>query len=293
MNGKGLSVLKLIAIDLDGTLLSENGTISEANKEAILEVQKQGDIVAISSGRALPDVERILQPTGIVCPIMTGNGAVSYYKGQEIQRFSIPTPVVEEVVAVLEKSGVHYELYTAQGIFNRLDGKELLREEIGQVAEELTGWVGEMMHHYLDHTYDLNETLSMTAHQTPDIAHLNVYKLLVLSLEDSKLNQLREAFTGREDLYLTSSGSMNLELGHPDAGKGSALRFMANYLEIPLENTVAIGDNYNDVTMFEVAGMSIAMGNAEEELKEMSTHVTKHHNEDGVAYALRTYILQK
>ncbi len=285
--------MKLIAIDLDGTLLSENGTISEANKEAILEVQKQGDVVAISSGRALPDVEAILQPTGIDCPIMTGNGAVSYYKGQEIQRFSIPTQVVEEVVAVLEKSGVHYELYTAQGIFNRLGGKELLREEIEQTTEEITGWAGEVLHHYLDHHYDLNETLSMTANETPNIAHLNVYKLLVLSLDDSKLNQLREAFTGREDLYVTSSGRMNLELGHPDAGKGSALQFMANYLDIPLESTVAIGDNYNDVTMFEVAGMSIAMGNAEEQLKEMSTHVTKHHNEDGVAYALRTYILQK
>ncbi len=293
LNRRGLSVLKLIAIDLDGTLLSENGTISEANKDAILEVQKQGDIVAISSGRSLPDVEAILRPTGIDCPIMTGNGAVSYYKGQEIQRFQIPTDVVKGVVAILEDSEVHYELYTAQGIFNGLGGRELLQKEIEQLAEGLSGWAGEMLSNYLDHKYDLNETLSMTANQTPDIAHLNVYKLLVLSLDDSKLNQLREAFTGREDLYLTSSGSMNLELGHPDAGKGSALQFMANYLDIPLENTVAIGDNYNDVTMFEIAGTSIAMGNAEEQLKEMSTHVTKHHNEDGVAHALRTFILQK
>ncbi|WP_318616594.1 Cof-type HAD-IIB family hydrolase [Sporosarcina sp. YIM B06819] len=286
-------VLKLIAIDLDGTLLSENGTISEANKEAILEVQKQGDVVAISSGRALPDVEAILQPTGIDCPIMTGNGAVTYYKGQEIQRFSLSNHVVEEVVAILEKNEVHYELYTAQGIFNRLGGKELLREEIGQLAEKVTGWAGELLHHYINHQYDLNQTLSKTANQTPDTAHLDVYKLLVLSLDEKKLSELREVLSGREDLSLTSSGRGNLELGHPDAGKGSALRFMANYLGIPLENTVAIGDNYNDLTMFEVAATSIAMDNAEEQLKELSTYVTKHHNEDGVAYALRTYVLHK
>lgn len=285
--------MKLIAIDLDGTLLSENGAISKANKEAILEVQKQGDIVAISSGRALPDVEAILQSAGIECPIMTGNGAVSYYKGQEIQRYSLPNEVVREVVEILETGGVHYELYTSKGIYNRRGGKELLQEEIGQIEEEITGWAGEVLHYYLDHHYDLNEMLSMSSTGTPEIAHLNVYKLLVLSLNTDKLNGLRQAFAGREDLSLTSSGSINLELGHPDAGKGSALQFMANYLDIPLENTVAIGDNYNDVTMFEVAGTSIAMGNAEQQLKEMSTHVTKHHNEDGVAYALRTYILQK
>ena len=288
-----MGFLKLIAIDLDGTLLSENGTVSKSNKEAILEVQQQGDIVAISSGRALPDIEKILRPTGIDCPIMTGNGAVTYYKGQEIQRFSLPSHVIEEVVTILEKSEVHYELYTSQGIFNRLGGKDLLQEEIRHAEEKFTGWAGELLHYYLDHQYDLNETLSKTVSQTPDIAHLNVYKLLVLSLDESKLNELRQAFSGREDLSLTSSGRMNLELGHPDAGKGSALQFMANYLGIPLENTIAIGDNYNDLTMFEVAGMSIAMGNAEERLKELSTHITKHHNDDGVAYALRTYVLHK
>ncbi len=285
--------MKLIAIDLDGTLLSENGTISEANKEAILEVQKQGDIVAISSGRALPDVEEILRPTGIDCPIMTGNGAVSYFKGQEIQRFSIATQVVEEVVEILEKSEVHYELYTAQGIFNRLGGKELLRNEIAQRAERVTGWAGDMFDHYLDYKYDLNKTLSISHNRVPDIAHLSVYKLLVLSFNDSKLKELKDIFTGRTDVSLTSSGWMNLEMGHPGASKGNALKFMAEHLEIPIENTVAIGDNYNDVTMFEIAGMSIAMGNAEEQLKELSTHITKHHNEDGVAYALRTYILHK
>lgn len=290
---RGLTVLKLIAIDLDGTLLSENGTISQANEEAILEVQKQGDIVAISSGRALPDVEKILQSTGIDCPIMTGNGAVSYYKGQEIQRFSLPNHVVEEIVEILEKSGVHYELYTAQGIFNRFGGKEILREEIAQRTEKVTGWAGDMFDHYLDNKYDLNETLSISHNQVPEIAHLNVYKLLVLSFNGSKLSELRETFTERADLSLTSSGWMNLEMGHPGASKGNALKFMADHLEIPLENTVAIGDNYNDLSMFETAGMGIAMGNAEEQVKELSTYITKHHNEDGVAYALRTYILHK
>ncbi|WP_203248325.1 Cof-type HAD-IIB family hydrolase [Sporosarcina beigongshangi] len=286
--------MRLIAIDLDGTLLSENGIISEANKEAILEVQKQGDIVAISSGRALPDVERILQPTGIVCPIMTGNGAVSYYKGQEIQRFSIPTGVVEEVIEVLEHSGVHYELYTANGIYNGHGGKEVLQEEILHATkQQVTGWAGEMLRHYLEKQYDLNGTLSTATSGMPNVEHLDVYKLLVLSLNEAKLAELSKVLSERIDLSLTSSGIFNLELGHPDAGKGSALRFMANHLDIPLENTVAIGDNYNDVSMFEIAGMSIAMGNAEEQLKEMSTYVTKHHNEDGVAHALRTYILQQ
>ena len=285
--------MKLIAIDLDGTLLGEDSAISQANEEAILDVQNQGDIVAISSGRALYDIEKILQPTRIECPIMTGNGAVSYYKGQEIQRFSLAKNVVEEIVRVLEKSTVHYELYTEQGKFNRPGGKDLLLERIRLLPERVTGRLAEQLNHYLNHHYDLNETLSVAPNQVPETRHLNVYKLLVLSLDENQLHELSERFAERADISLTSSGRVNIELGHPEASKGNALKFMAEHLGIPLENTVAIGDNYNDLSMFEMAGMSIAMGNAEEELKRMSTHQTKHHNEDGVAYALRTYLIHK
>ena len=66
---------------------------------------------------------------------------------------------------------------------------------------------------------------------------------------------------------------------------------MADYLGIPLEKTVAIGDNFNDLSMFDISGMSIAMGNAEEEVKKKSTFITKNQNENGVVYALRKYIL--
>lgn len=92
---------------------------------------------------------------------------------------------------------------------------------------------------------------------------------------------------------MTTSGHTKLEIAHADASKGHALQFMAGHLNIPMENTVAIGDNFNDLSMFEAAGISIAMGNAEEQVKARSTYVTKTHNENSVAHALRTYILGK
>ncbi|WP_264371405.1 HAD hydrolase family protein [Virgibacillus necropolis] len=80
-------------------------------------------------------------------------------------------------------------------------------------------------------------------------------------------------------------------MGHSQASKGNALKFLASHFGIPVEDTVAIGDNLNDISMFEIAGRCIAMENAEEIVKKQATYITKHHNDDGVAYALREYVL--
>ncbi|NGY88269.1 HAD hydrolase family protein [Bacillus megaterium] len=75
--------------------------------------------------------------------------------------------------------------------------------------------------------------------------------------------------------------------------KGNGLKVMAKYFGIPLEDTVAIGDQFNDIPMFKVAGLSIAMANAEQEVKELSDVITLTNDENGVAYAIDNYVLKK
>lgn len=282
-------LMKLIAIDLDGTLLSKDCTISQENAKAVRNVQKQGDVVAISSGRSLHDTKQILQNADIDCPIITGNGAVAFHSDKIIQNLFLPVQLVSGIMEILEGSEFYYEVYTNEGIFILKDGRDLLHKEI----ESMQDFPEEWAKHEIDIQYSQHGLLHVPHYRDIDFTHLEVYKLFVLSFDKQKLMKLRDMLRERKDISLTSSGVTKLEIGHPEASKGNALAFMANQLKIPMENTVAIGDNLNDLSMFEVAGMSIAMENAEEEVKKLSTYITKHHDDDGVAYALRKYILNK
>ncbi|MCM3023517.1 Cof-type HAD-IIB family hydrolase [Heyndrickxia ginsengihumi] len=283
--------LKLVAIDLDGTLLSEDGTISAKNRQAILAVQKQGNIVAICSGRSFHDTQTILLNAGIDCPFITGNGAIAYDSNAVLQKLMIPEHVITELLQLLEAKGYYYELYTNEGVYILSKGKERLGEEIRLLKEKdlnfPSEWATKEMEiqfqqhhlHYFDHFQDLH------------IADLEIYKIFVLSFNRESLQYLQELLGKRQDVSLTSSGVTKLEIAHTKVSKGNALTHLANHLHIPLKDTIAIGDNLNDLSMFSVAGMSIAMGNAEDEVKQQSTYTTKNYDEDGVAYALQKYVL--
>ncbi|WP_408008142.1 Cof-type HAD-IIB family hydrolase [Pseudalkalibacillus sp. A8] len=283
--------MKLIAIDLDGTLLSKDGSISQENKNAIHEVQKKGDIIVISSGRSFHDTKYILQKAGIACPFITGNGAISFHTERFIQNLSLPVSVISEMIAILEERNVYYEIYTKNGILIQKKGRDLLNKEIEMMQEQSACFPVKWAKSEVDIQYNQHGLIYVDQYQDMEFSQLEVYKLFVLSFDKSKLIELRELLTGRDNISITTSGIAKLEIGHPKTSKGKALAFMADYLGIPLEKTVTIGDNLNDLPMFDIAGMSIAMGNAAEEVKKQSTYITTHHNENGVAHALQKHIL--
>ncbi|MBB2480045.1 HAD family phosphatase [Bacillus sp. APMAM] len=284
--------MKLIAIDLDGTLLSENGTISSTNAVAIRDVQQQGDIITICSGRSLHDTQAIIENAGIDCPIITGNGAIAYHGKEIIRKLIIPEEVIMELIPLLESEGFYFELYTNQGIHLLTKGKEQLDEEIRLLTEKDASFPFEWANKERDIQFQQFGLHYINDYKDINIPELEVYKIFVLSFNREKLVQLENNLRNRQDISLTSSGSTKLEIAHAEVSKGNALTYMANFLNIPLKDTVAIGDNLNDISMFKVAEMSIAMGNAVEEAKKISTYTTKKFNEDGVAYALRNYVMK-
>lgn len=280
-------MMKLIAIDLDGTLLSTTGVISEGNRNAILEAQKQGNIIAISSGRSLHDTKQILQDTGLKCPIMTGNGGLSFESNKVIQHHILSDEVLTEMMDLLYETGLYYEIYTNDGVLIKQDNRGILDNEIEAIRELSTSSELENASHTIDIQYQQNGLIYVPDYQEINFTDKGVYKLFVLSFDKEKLEKMRTDLADREDISITTSGAQKLEIGSSQASKGNALKFMAEHFAIPLESTVAIGDNLNDLSMFEIAGVSIAMGNAEADVKKQATYITKHHNEDGVAYGLR------
>ncbi|GAA0447095.1 MAG: Cof-type HAD-IIB family hydrolase [Bacillota bacterium] len=283
--------MQLIAIDLDGTLLSENGTISDENVQAIHEVQRKDDIVVISSGRSVHDTKEILRRAAIDCPIIAGNGAKAYDNDKLLYHLFLTSDVIGDLIEILKQQLVYFEIYTKGGILVESQISGILeREKRGiQDLDVAIDWVD----HIIDMQNRQHGLLHVSNYNEIDYTDLEVYKLFVLSFEKPKRNILQSILKNRNDISITSSGKQKIEIAHPNANKGYGLKQMADYFNIPLKHTVAIGDNYNDVPMFSIAGMCIAMENAEDEVKQHATYITKHHENNGVGYALRKYILEE
>lgn len=283
--------MKLVAIDLDGTLLSKDSTISGENVKAINEAQEQGHVITIATGRSLHDTKRILQNAGLECPMITGNGAVVFHEGNSLKNLVIPAIVLTEMQELLEKNHFYFEIYTNKGVFILQEGRDLLYKEIEGNQLKAIDFSLEQITTEIEIQYNQYGLQYFTDFQNIEFAELEVYKLFVLTFDMNKMVNLQGKLMGREDISLTTSGKAKLEIGHPETSKGNALLFFADYLGISIKETVTIGDNLNDLSMFEIAGTSIAMENAEEAVKKQSTYITTHHDENGVAEALRKYVL--
>jgi Cof subfamily protein (haloacid dehalogenase superfamily) len=281
--------VKLIAIDMDGTLLSEKLEISAENLAAIQEVEAAGHIVMICSGRAKSDILQFTKRYHLQCPIGASNGAVVYVDDKVLHAAYIPRQTVTDISELLQSNDVPYKLYTSKGIFVPRDWKE----KVMRAFEN-----GDSHHHFT-----LTEIERITEHQLQsnivqfydDINELlqgdiEVEKFFILTLHSTQREQLLNHMK-KPGLMVTASAPTNLEVMHENGHKGNGLRVMAQHYNIPLENTIAMGDNFNDVPMLEAAGFSIAMGNAEDKVKEICDAVTLSNNESGVAHALRTYVL--
>lgn len=283
--------MKLVAIDLDGTLLSIDSMISGENVKAINEAQEQGHVITIATGRSLHDTKRILQNAGLECPMITGNGAVVFHEGNSLKNLVIPAIVLTEMQELLEKNHFYFEIYTNKGVFILQEGRDLLYKEIEGNQLKAIDFSLEQITTEIEIQYNQYGLQYFTDFQNIEFTELEVYKLFVLTFDMNKMVNLQGKLMGREDISLTTSGKAKLEIGHPETSKGNALLFFADYLGISIKETVTIGDNLNDLSMFEIAGTSIAMENAEEAVKKQSTYITTHHDENGVAEALRKYVL--
>lgn len=282
--------MKLITIDLDGTLLGDDGQISPTNVQAIQQAQEAGHVVSISTGRSRHDTQEIVKQAALQLPITTGNGGETYQGNERLFSFTLSNDLMQEVIQVLKTNEMYYEVYTKEGIKADRKKQEILYKEMQDFqddsaekkkrAEYALYLMGSQ--HGIIPTPDLNKL---------DYTEEGVYKVFMLSFDEDKLQRVHRVLNSRSDIALTSSAEENLEISHQDAGKGNGLKLMADYFNVPIEDTFVLGDSMNDYSMFQVAGTGIAMENAIDELKAISNHITKTNDDNGVAYAIENYIL--
>lgn len=284
---KGVSsMIRCIATDMDGTLLNlQTQQIPPENKQAILEAQTRGIEVVIATGRSYDEVDFLLEEADLKCPAICANGAeIRTKEGKIIAKQPIDKREARMAASILTRNDVYYELYTDKGKFTKdrdksisimidmLLGKEpdINQDKVMKFATERAGQMQQI---------DDYEILfsGQTCH---------IYKFLVFSFDSDRLNEMNQDLEKLENIVITSSGHGNLEINHKCAQKGIALEKFVLKKGISLSETMAIGDGFNDVSMFNRVGRSVAMGNAPERIKTQCDFVTAINEENGVAKAI-------
>ncbi len=276
-----------ITTDMDGTLLNEHQEISEANKQAILNAQQQGIEVIVATGRSYEEARFVIQDAGISCDIICANGAeVRNKQGELVYQAEIETERAKEITAVLNETGIYFEIYTDQGTYteNYEMGIELIvdifttanpnvsEEQVRQVAKERF----EKGHIKLIEDY---------AALLEDSTKL-VYKFLVFSFDQKQLAEANKKLNELSGIAISSSGKENIEVNSVDAQKGVALEKLLHGKGLSAEDAMAMGDNLNDLSMMKVVGRPVAMGNALDQVKEFCPFITATNKENGVAKAI-------
>lgn len=270
---------------MDGTLLTKDHLISEENISAIKKAQAQGVEVVIATGRSYPEAIYILKEAGITCPVIGTNGAeVRSTEGEIIEYRPLNKEVASQVVKVLDKNDIYVEFFTSNGIFSA-DMEKGISIFKHYAARAHGDDLEEKLESLLQERVKFIKTVNSFDFIFDDPNH-HIYKLLAFSFEKERLAAVQHELEDFEGIAVSSSGFNNLEINGVEAQKGLALETFTKQKGISLMDTMAIGDNYNDVSMFQRVGRAVAMGNADEVVKSKCHFVTSTNEESGVAKAI-------
>ena len=265
-----VSGIRLIAVDLDGTLLPDNQDPSPANLEAIKRAMRQGAIVAICTGRPYSSADQVAARLGLVdTPIVSYNGAVIRMpgEGETLRSVALEADIAAEIVNDCVQRCLHVHYY--------LDGT--------MYVTHMSKWAWQY--------YDRTGVQPVPVGDLRKFAGQRPTKLLVID-EPARISQLMPEFQKRYEgrAYVTCSMPQYFELLPLDATKAEALRWLADHYGLSLAQTMAIGDGLNDLPMIQTAKVGVAMAQAHEAVREAADYVATNQTE-GVAEAIERFVV--
>ncbi|SNZ17039.1 hypothetical protein SAMN05421503_3108 [Terribacillus aidingensis] len=280
---------KLVAIDLDGTFLNENYTISSLHADTVKKAQKKGAQIVIATGRAQFDVQRLFHDQDLSAWVIGANGATTYDPdGTLTLPLPLKTVYAKEIVRWLAEENYYFEIVTDKEIFITSNAKQLLEDEMDIVQQADKEEMKKAKERQLGQANMKEIDDYMRVFQ----AEKDIYKVTIVSFDEERRRVAADTL-GKNDLNLYSSADFNMEIVDGQASKGHALKKLANKLDIKKDDIIAIGDSMNDLPMLEAAGTKVAMGNATDEVKEACDYTTDTNEENGVATMLEREILKR
>lgn len=261
---------KAIFIDIDGTLRDDNNCISNRTKLAIKAITNKGILVVVCSGRPRKYTENISKECWASKYIITSNGAniYDYENKRDMYVNKINTEACLKLYKIAEDANVRFIMNVGDNrVVNKLKYFDGTEEEL---KEDITDFLKQ------------NEVAQCVIADN-DFDKIANLKDKIESIKGIEIQNQHKSLT---DANVPREGTIYYDIANVGACKGNAVKMFCQMLNIDLKDTIAIGDGYNDISMFDTVGHSIAMGNAKEEIKKSADEVTLSNNENGVAVYL-------
>ena len=278
--------IKIISLDLDGTLLDSQKRLSEGNRAALEEAAAKGVHIVPTTGRFFGMMPQAIRDLPFVRYAITINGAQVYDRETDtaIVREEIPLDMALDIIRLLDGYDVIYDCYRSNWGW-MTESLQAKAEDYATDAHYL-----KMVREFRNPVPELKEYLKSTA------AEGDVQKVMLFARNTPGSELVTKAITDAvaerfPSIKTTSSTWNNLELNISTAHKGNSLKRFAEHLGYTLENCMALGDGTNDLSMIEAAGLGVAMSNAHPLVLAAADHVTTSNDEDGVAKAIRDFVL--
>ena len=287
---------KLVAVDLDGTMLNSFGDITENTKQVIKEKIKDGKEIIIASGRSIDSIKTIAEEIGSKNFFIAGNGSIIYdiKKDKIIYEKYIPKNKALQIMEMCEENSIFYTVYTKNTIVTSSLQYNVLyyyKENLKKEENKKTSiTIVENICEYVKNMKDENVMKILVADSTKSIFNSiikkvrNIKGVEILDVSHMSRKIIRH---GTEEIpieyYYTEISMQNVD-------KWSAIEYLIKKIEIKKEEVIAIGDNMNDKKMIENAGLGIAMKGSMPEVLEAANYVTSSNNEEGVASALQKFL---
>ena len=283
---------KLIAIDIDGTLLNSKSELTEKTKDVLKKASENGTYIVLTSGRMTENVKKFCEQIGADKYLIAENGAsIVNLKTGELEYSKYMThEVVNKVLDVCDNNNIYYMVYT---------NKELIVRNIKHMA---------MFFYKQNYNPNARVDTIIAGRDYIDAVTDQFTKLMICDEDRSiynsivaKLNKIPEIDVSPVPHISTKKLDVDgekktIEYSYADicatgANKWNAIVELANKLEIKQEEIIAIGDNINDIKMIENAGLGVAMGNGSPHVRALADVIAPSNNEDGVAYIVEKYVL--
>jgi len=290
-------MFKLMAIDLDGTLLNSYGEVSPETRDALNRVREKGVEVVLASGRPISSTESLAVELGVDNYLISGNGAAVFdIKNQEIiyDRFLNKDQVLK-IAKLCEENSFFYNIYTEDEVIASSLNYNVLfyhRENLKKVEEKRTHInVVENIMEYIEQS-GKERFLKITVCDESQFIFNSIMKRLK---EIDGIDVLETAYMSRKKIKQgTDDIDINYfytEITNKNVNKWSAIEFLMRKLGITKEEIIAIGDNLNDKEMIQNAGLGVVMGNSNPMMKEIGDEIVSDNNSDGVLEAINKFVL--
>jgi len=286
---------KLIAIDLDGTLLNSYGEITKKNKESIKYALDKGVEIVLASGRDTKTVEKISEELGIKKFLISGNGATVYDIKNEknIYENFLNINKALKIIKICKENSIFFSVYTSKGII-----AEELKYNIKVFNNE---------NNYRPKAKRTNIEIVKDIYEYVESNRPNILKIIICDENKIIFNNILEKLKNIREIEVLDVEHMSkkiirigteehkieyfyTEITNKNANKWEAIYFLLNTLNIKVDETICIGDNINDYKMVINAGVGIVMKGSALEKQNIADYVTEDNNSDGVGKAILKYI---